>query len=62
MSGIDAIMVARSNFSVQHLMQVTDDDDERDFITLDVLKPTMEQHDLHQSYHPTYFQLSSIAE
>lgn len=62
-------MVAR-NFTVQdipysRLFQIPTDD-ERDFISLDELKPTMVQQNLPQqlvhSYQPTYYELTNIAE
>lgn len=57
-------MVARS-FSVQdvsysRLLHVPDDD--RDFITLEELKPAIGQHNLPQSYQPTYYELSTMVE
>lgn len=56
-------MVARS-FSVQdvsysRLLHVPDDD--RDFITLEELKPAIGQHNL-QHYQPTYYELSNMVE
>lgn len=59
-------MVARS-FSVQdvsysRLLHVPDDD--RDFITLEELKPAIGQHNnlQHQHYQPTYYELSNMVE
>lgn len=57
-------MVARS-FSVQdvsysRLLHVPDDD--RDFITLEELKPAIGQPNLQQHYQPTYYELSNMVE
>uniref|UniRef100_A0AAR5P4Z5 Cycle n=1 Tax=Dendroctonus ponderosae TaxID=77166 RepID=A0AAR5P4Z5_DENPD len=62
-------MVAR-NFSVQDIpysrLFHIPPDDERDFISLDELKPTIVQHNLPpqpiSNYHPTYYELTNIAE
>jgi hypothetical protein len=57
-------MVAR-NFSVQEipysrLLQVPDDD--RDFITLEELKPVIDQQNLQQYHQSNYYELSNISE
>lgn len=57
-------MVAR-NVSVEdipysRLLQIPDDD--RDFITLEELKPAIVQQNLHQHYQPTYYELSNMVE
>jgi hypothetical protein len=57
-------MVAR-NFSVQEipysrLLQIPDDD--RDFITLEELKPVIDQQNLQQYHQSNYYELSNISE